>query len=366
MRYDKPRETSVYAEEGTAAHALGELALKSGRECSEWVGVSISTENGPWRVTEDMAEHTQTYVDYCRSLSGLHWTERTIDLAPLNPPEAMRGTSDYTCYTPETKQLEVVDLKYGQGVVVEVDWNAQALYYGLGALLAVQAEGHVVETVKITVVQPRAAHAAGVIRSFTLDVLDLLGWTGDLLASAHRAIAPDAPAVPGSWCRFCPGAHVCTALATKALAEAQVDFEVIESVRPPAPESLTREQLSKALTAFPMIEGWMKACEAYALTLGLSGDNVPGFKVVEKRATRRWVDTAEEQLRARGVAPADLYAEPEMRSPAQLEKQLKKKVFKEVAADLCPAVSSGYTLAPVEDAREPKRLSAHADFSVVG
>ena len=122
---------------------------------------------------------------------------------------------------------------------------------------------------------------------------------------------------------------------------------------------------SLALALAPVLDSWIKSIEAHALDLGLNGEPLPGTKVVEKRATRKWVGDAYEQLFVRGVPTDKMLTEPELLSPAQLEKRLGKKEFKEVAADLCPAVASGYTLARDTDAREAKRLGPTTDFDVL-
>ena len=47
------------------------------------------------------------------------------------------GTGDAVVYEVSDKILEVVDLKYGAGIIVEPEWNSQLMIYGLGALHAV-------------------------------------------------------------------------------------------------------------------------------------------------------------------------------------------------------------------------------------
>ena len=61
--------------------------------------------------------------------------EHRVDLTPLRPPVPMFGTADAIVIKPKRRQLHVIDLKYGAGVLVEAENNPQTRYYGLGALL---------------------------------------------------------------------------------------------------------------------------------------------------------------------------------------------------------------------------------------
>jgi Protein of unknown function (DUF2800) len=57
-----------------------------------------------------------------------------------------------------------------------------------------------------------------------LTALELLAWGRELLAAAHRALAPEAPVVPGPWCRFCPARRTCPSRHEQALVAAQDEF----------------------------------------------------------------------------------------------------------------------------------------------
>lgn len=375
-------DTNIFAEEGVCAHKLGEVSLNERHFPSELVGVEY---NGI-EVTEEMADHVAVYTDYCNSLrmiDGAHcWVERRIDLAPLSPPDEMRGTSDFNAlYRRYTKGvsgsvgvLEVVDLKYGQGVTVEVEENPQELYYGLGALLAAQAEKlFMIDVVKITIVQPRILHRDGPVRSWEISVEDLLAWTGVLFEKAKLALSPNAPLVPGDHCRFCKAAAICPALSKMALDTAQLDFEIVPDgpIAPPAPESLSTEHLARVLAARPIMEAWLNACLAYGLSLAEQGVEVPGFKAVEKRANRKWVGEDEvaiaQRLALLGATKEQIIVE-KLRSVAQVEKQLGKKKFATLidgATDLISKIPSGYTLAKADDVRPALQLGAQNDFEIV-
>jgi hypothetical protein len=78
---------------------------------------------------------------------------------------------------------------------------------------------------------------------------------------------------------------------------------------------------------------------------------VPGYKLVAKRGTRKWIDEAGAQrvLRELGLTDEQII-ERSMASPATVEKVL-KKLKKPLPEGICTSVSSGTTMATVDDPR---------------
>jgi hypothetical protein len=78
---------------------------------------------------------------------------------------------------------------------------------------------------------------------------------------------------------------------------------------------------------------------------------VPGYKIVQKQARRKWTDegAAKQALLSLGLKES-VVVETSIMSPAQAEKALKKR-FSELPEDLIKSESSGTTLAPVDDPR---------------
>ena len=167
-----------------------------------------------------MADGVQVYVDAVRAElepGDLLLVEQPFSLDQLRPPGEMFGTADAVIYKPKLRRLLVFDLKYGAGVVVEAVGNPQGRYYGLGACMALADRP--VSEVEIVIVQPRAPHPAGPIRRETISAFELVEWSADLLEAAERTLDPEAPLVPGAWCRFCPAAGICPALREQALGD---------------------------------------------------------------------------------------------------------------------------------------------------
>jgi hypothetical protein len=363
---------SPYAIEGTAAHILCEKCLRKGIDADVYldteIPVEVETEQGKFEtqhiaVTEEMAEAVQVYVDFVRKRTGpLRMIEVQFNLAPLNPPEPMFGTSDCVDWNAETKFLEVFDFKYGAGVAVDAEENVQLCYYALGAVVALNKKP---EKIRVNIIQPRAAHKDGIIRSFEFGWDYLINYKKQLFAAAVKTQAEDAPRKAGAHCRFCKALAVCPAQRAQAVEVAQSEFDVEATPNLPVVTNLTDEEIGKILTAAPFIEDWLKAVRSHVTAILDRGGSVPGWKLVPKRASRKWKD--DEQVKRvlelmAGITKDDLYREPKFVSPAQAEALLKEKKIKYDLSAYIIKASSGTNLAPESDVRPALMPSAQSDF----
>jgi len=270
----KVRKATPYTREGSAAHQLAERIL-AGKKMKGVRSVLIDGEDVP--VTEEMLDVVGVYVSYVESLSGTRSHEITVRVE--SDGEELWGTADTLVVDGTT--VEIVDFKYGQGVWVSAD-TPQFRIYGLGGLNQV---GPFVETVKLTVVQPRVADAP--IRSVEIPVIELEKWGEDVLAPAlARLSANDQTETPGDHCRWCVRAGECQALASLAMANAKVVFGDV----PPEPSSMSDKEIGEILTHGEMILAWVNKLRAEASARIDNGGAVPGWKLVPKRAVRRWDD----------------------------------------------------------------------------
>jgi hypothetical protein len=358
-----PEISSSYALEGTAAHALAALALNKRLPTATWIG----TELHSIEVTEEMAEAVQLYVDAVETIVGERRVEQKFSLAELNPPAPMFGTADAIVYEPRDRLLHVIDLKYGRGVAVEVVGNPQLRYYALGALLAFERERQArVDAIRITIVQPRSPHPDGMVRSETVTYDELVGFAAELLDAARTTLDDNAALVPGEHCRFCRAAGVCPALKERATAVARVEFDALPADLPPVPETLPAEVLADILDKADILEDWLRSVRAHVVHLLETGRTVPGWKLVPKRATRKWIasDLTVEWCQQHGIDPKELMTTPELISVAQAERFLKTQKLK-LPTELYHQTSAGTTLAPDADPRPAVAAGPEHDFPVL-
>ena len=114
--------------------------------------------------------------------------------------------------------------------------------------------------------------------------------------------------------------------------------------------ALPVEQIAMQLEQADAIESYLTDLRALAFQMLESGQPVPGYKLVAKQSRRQWVDKAKIEAWADANGIEDAYEPVTIKSPAQLEKVLKKAKI-EFPADMVVSVSSGDTLAVDTDPR---------------
>ena len=347
-----------YAEEGRRAHDLAESCLRQGIDAETYL--NRRTPDGTF-VSQDMVDAVQIYLDYVRAevarLPGSELLiEQPFDLSWLG--EDLRGTNDATVRQP-FGHMSVVDYKHGAGVAVKAEDNSQLLYYGAGAL----RESVSVETVTLTIVQPRALGEP--IDEWETTPQYIEAWTNDVLkpamAHAHALLkaGPDEAVQhlhAGDHCMFCLAKHSCPKLRDNAMAMAELSFDPIKDDRKvilPDAYEMDGPRLARAIDLGELLSLWLKALREEAQNRLRRGEEVPGYKLVEGRATRRWAD----ETAAADILPPEVAMVTSLRTVAQAEKAakellgLKPKDFKEQYGSLIE-VRRGVSLAPVSDKRQ--------------
>jgi len=325
-----PSQSSAYAEEGTMAHDIAAAIL-----CGE------VHKDAP----QEMLDAVQVHVDFVMALSNQDpdsflTVEERLDLSHLHP--GLFGTADAIIYQPNLKTLHVVDYKHGQGIPVDViddgKPNVQLMYYGLGALEQTKAP---CEFVSLHIVQPRCHHPDGPIRSVKFQAVDMIDFAADLVDYAILTESPSAPLKAGDWCRFCPAAVKCPVVRDRALAISKQEFTPTQVYDP--------AKLSETLQWLDVVEAFIKNVRAFAYAEAERGRTPPGFKLVEKRANRKWVDESKVGELAKELG-ADIF-DHSLKTVAQAEKVLGKETFKEKFSEFVVQESSGLTLVPDTDKR---------------
>jgi hypothetical protein len=379
MTADLPNQSTAYANEGSAAHALGEICLRTKQSphfaLDHWIhmdgriqfgpdGIAEKDKNNVWfYVDEDMVDAVQTYVDFVNETvepGDEVEIEQRVHLDQFHPD--LFGTADLVIYKPAKKKLIVADYKHGRGVPVEVQDNVQGLYYAAGA--AIRSHNRPLESIEVVIVQPRCAHKDGPVRRWSTTAMDLLDWVADLVEAAKRTESPEAPLHAGDHCKFCPAAGVCPEFKNAALEAAKADFTDGGDVVLTPPSRYTPQALAEALRNLDIIEDWCSAVRKFGHDEALAGRVAPGFKLVGTRATRKF-RSEDEALKLATMLELDeseYMTEPKLKSVAQVEKALGKKGFKPFEG-IVEKKSSGVVLVPVSDPREPMRPDAAGEFA---
>jgi hypothetical protein len=383
-----PEKNSEAADWGTACHQISEKCLRGGLDPTDFIGTTEKGKVHEFEVDEEMANTAMDYVSYVRHAvvaaappkinpASLLQIEQRFSLADLKPPFEAGGTADAVVYWPREKQLEVIDLKGGRGHVVEVVGNPQLRTYALGAMLA---NGNLmIETIKVTIVQPRAPHKSGRTRSETFHVADLVEWTAELLRAMHRAkdamlsrstmnstLWEKEYLAAGDHCKFCKAAGFCPALERKSIDAVGVWFDDLDQPRlANTPDMLSPERAAQLLDAADMIDGFLNAVRAYWHAQAEMGVEIPNYVLVDKIGRRKWRSADEAMIVLTSEAVDVDPWERKMISPAQAEKRLGTK-RKGLIADLIETPVNGTNLTRADKTtRKAATPSVNKHFSVL-
>lgn len=349
---------STFSEEGSAAH------LYARNEIAAYLGLApepIPKEYEQFFNAQFQSDY-RNYVDFAinkikktreESPNVIIFLERKVD-ASIWIPEGF-GTVDLTLITND--EINVVDLKFGKGIRVDAEVNPQLRIYGAAAL---NMFDHLFEIKKVvmTIVQPRLNHIS--VESLSKD--ELVDWMETVVQpAAALAWNGQGQFIAGNHCKWCRAKAQCSARAQANTELARFDFA--------APGSMADEAIGHVLTKAAMLHSWVKDIEEFAYLQALKGRIWPGFKLVEGRSTRKFVDNdaVTAALIDAGVDSELLY-ERSLRSMTELEKRVGKNMFARILGDLVVKSPGKPTLVPSEDRRPefyPTAADPAADFSLI-
>lgn len=360
-----PKKSSSYADEGTAAHELCELAARY------WLG-EISEADYENKLADLSkgeyynAEMQECAVDYGRFISETVKNTRAtcpdaiveLEVKSLDfsdwAPEGF-GTGD--CIIVADDLLEVIDFKYGKGVRVEAENNPQMRLYALGAI-KLYGELYDIKRVHMSIIQPRINREPS---TSEITIEELLDWAETYVKPrAALAFAGEGEFKPSEkTCKFCRAKEQCKAR-----------YEQNLKLFDEAPDTLliTSDEAGVILEKAADIKAWLKDLENLVMGKLFEGESVEGWKLVEGRSNRKYTDelAVAEAMKAAGYDEALLY-ERSLLGITAMEKAFGKKAVGEVLKDLIYKPQGKPTLAPAADKRpefkpEELVLDAFDDF----
>jgi hypothetical protein len=230
----------------------------------------------------------------------------------------------------------VLDWKFGNGVVVEAIENEQLMFYAAAAMRTEKAQWAFkdVQEVELIIIQPP------MIKRWVTTIERIKAFEQQLLSAVNAAAKIDAPLREGSHCKWCAAKPTCPLMTGAVDRALKVKIDAIDA-----------PTIDAYLQNAEILEEWIKDLRALAFTMLESGRDLPNYKLVAKRATRKWSDEVEAKkaLLATGLAESDVM-ESSFISPAQAEKKL-KKLKQPLPEGSTISISSGSTMAHVDDPR---------------
>lgn len=344
-------EASPYAKQGTDAHELCEYKVLH----ALGEDVKDPTENLDYFDTE-MEESTDEYCNYvleqyekakqlCKDPKVL--VEQRLDFSKWVPDGF--GTGD--CLIIADKVLQIIDFKYGLGILVEAENNPQMMCYALGALDTYDGI-YDIESVEMTIFQPRRDN----VSTFTISKEELLKWAEEFLApTAQLAYNGEGEYHAGDHCQFCKVKATCRERAAYNMELAAYDFE--------EPATLDDSEIADILPRIDDLVAWANDIKEYALQQAMSGTEYKGFKVVEGRSVRKYTDDAAVAATVEN-AGYDPY-ERKVLGITAMTSLLGKKKFEELLGGMITKPPGKPTLVPDSDKR-PALNTANDDFKEEG
>lgn len=338
---------SPYAQQGTDAHELCQYLV----EKALGYKVRDPTEDLTYYDAE-MQESAEGYRDFvmeqveaARQLCSdpLVCVEQTLDFSKW--VEHGFGTGD--CVIVADGLLQIIDFKYGVGVLVEAENNSQMMCYALGALDTF-GDLYEIRQIRLSIFQPRRSN----VDTWETTKEDLLRWADEVLApTAKLAYDGGGEYHAGEHCRFCKVKAVCRKRAEYSMELARYEFAE-------AP-TLDEAEIAEILPQIDDLISWADDVKTYALSQALSGVRYPGWKLVEGRSNRRY-SSPEAVASIVEKAGYDPY-EKKLLGITAMQKQLGKKNFEELLGGLVEKPQGKPVLVPESDKR-PEFNTAANDF----
>ena len=329
-----PKPSSEHADRGTLLHdVISEFLDQDSKPITAWLGrtykdqvltqelldeklvvaLELLDEVDP---NKDMIYEVETHVGFGDLLPGVFGS---TDLVGRIGPRAV-----------------VLDWKFGDGVVVDAVENDQLMFYAAAAMRTKETawafDG--ADEIECVIIQPP------MIRRWVTTKERIAQFERGLVKAVKEAQQPDAKIQHGDHCRWCAAKPVCPKMT------GAVDRALVTQLK-----EIDVDTLGRYLKNADLLEDWIKDLRGLALQLLEKNMPVPGYKLVQKQAKRKWTDEskAKQALLDMGLKES-VVVETSVMSPAQAEKALKKR-FSELPEGLVKSESSGTTMAPESDSR---------------
>jgi hypothetical protein len=326
-----PKPSNKYADEGTLLHDTIAEHLATLKPLETFLGKKYEDQVLTQDLIDDKLLPALALLDEIDPKQEMTYeVETRVGFGDLLP--GVFGSTDFVGRL--GNRAVVLDWKFGDGVAVTAEENEQLMFYAAAAMrtdaLMWAFEG--ATEIECVIVQPP------MIRRWVTTPERIAQFEHQLVKAVKAAEQPDAGLKSGEHCRWCAAKPVCPQMTGAVDRALQVQLKEIDAAT-----------LGQYLKQADTLEGWITDLRALAFQMLEKNIPVPGYKIVQKQARRQWVDEAKAaaMLTDAGVAA---YTKPEVISPAQAEKALKKSKLT-LPDDLVKSVSSGTTLASEDDSR---------------
>jgi hypothetical protein len=333
-------DDTEYSIDGTKAHDVAATALENGTDAAA--------------DDEEIRSAVQVYLDEIREVTAsreviVSHTEMKIK---HNSIINFGGTPDHFIIYWEGDKivLHTFDYKHGVGVTVNVFGNTQLLSYF--SIINTRYPNSI-DIFRGTIIQPRT-FAGDEIQNWECGIEEV-----ESHEAAVRLAQTQTHLKSGTHCQFCPAVLRCPVLNANVEEVAAIDWDEADKTK-----------LARLYELAPGVKNLLKRVDAAMLKVFRKGDEIPGFKVVEKRlSNRKWVSGAEvfDTVKEYGVTREQAFEPPKLKSPSKIEGLLpgKPKDRSAIINQFTTRHKTGYEVVRVTDKGESINLSEVSDFEQV-
>lgn len=342
-------EESQYAAEGSAGHSLAEHLIKRHLKQRSKRPVSDYFSDEILEAVDEYVLYVINEIEEAKSSceNPIFLVEQRVDASEY--VDECFGTADMTIITKST--VQVIDLKLGRGVPVYSEENAQLMIYGLG-ILSMAELLYDIETVKLTIVQPRLNNFS----TWEISPYEFKKWGEEVLKPrGAMALIGAGEFKSGTWCCFCKARNQCRTRAEEFLNIAKMEFR--------KPALLSDAEVSEVLRVADELSKWASDVYAFAQEQAIvKGKQWNGFKLVEGRSNRKYTNEEEVAKAAIDAGYKDIYKRS-LISITEMERLMGKKEFAEIMGNLVYKPEGKVTLVPDADKRKAiNKTTAIAEF----
>ena len=311
-------EESTHTLEGTAAHWCVQMLLQGTP-----AAVGVQAPNGV-AVTLQMIEAAELVRDTIAERLGPGWESRIVIERPVAIPRVHPthnwGTPDIRAWSRMLNSgrllLTVVDFKFGYEVV-EAFENWQMIDYSAGILDEAGVNGldDQETVVEMIVIQPRAYHRAGPVRSWRVAASDLRPYVNQLAMAAEAALAPNpGGTVTPEGCKDCTGRAHCEALQRAGYAAADKGGQFGALELSPLALGLELRELTRAKA---LLDARVSGMETQAEALMRRGVLVPFWMMEDSVGRLAWTKPDAEVFALGEMLGVRFEKAPELVTPTQ-------------------------------------------------
>ncbi len=361
-------DASEHANRGSMLHNCCEILERDGIEYEDLLAQGVEYKG--FKLTEDLLDTkvvpAMEALDELCDKYGIDTltTEETIKIS-----DVIGGTLDV--YGEGEDVLLFVDYKFGEGIMIDAEDNDQLLFGGWTKMRQQEQKHHLgvwdsTKKVALALIQP-ADRREEPVDVWEVEVQDLVAF-GERFQAAV-AIAEDSQPGEnlciGSHCQFCPasGLNDCPAKANEDNFNIEqlrkLDADYVEGSTGLVPildkkcKDLPALNLEQALDIVAKLEKWTKDVRSFAAKqLEVNSTSVVGWKLVQKRAMKHWVDPEKAANYLKRKLKAKNAMVSTVLTPAAAVKKAKAMGVEVRLDDHISFYSSGTTLARTDDKRE--------------